>query len=258
MTDPIVKVSLLQTELIWEHPAKNLAHLDSVIPTSLNTNLLVLPEMFSTGFSMASSRLAEPMTGPTVTWMREKARALGCALCGSVIIEASGHFYNRFIWMSADGDHQHYDKRHLFRMSTEHQHYSAGSTRPMINHHGLQICPQICYDLRFPVWSRNDGQIDVLIYVANWPAARRDHWLALLKARAIENLCYVIGVNRIGADGNDVAYCGDSVAHDYNGSLIADLGANDGCVTIELSRKDLDAYRQGFPAHLDADSFSLD
>lgn len=251
-------VALVQTELAWESPAENRHHFDQLIGTGIDSDLIVLPEMFSTGFSMASSKLAETMDGPTVDWMLNKAATLNVTLCGSVIIEDEGRYFNRFIWAQADGTIKHYDKRHLFRMSEENDHYSYGKEKLIVELQGFRICPQICYDLRFPVWSRNDGQVDLLLYVANWPAVRRDHWNVLLKARAIENLCYVVGVNRVGTDGNDVSYCGDSVARDYNGVPLLEMASGSELTTVTLDGHALVEYQKQFPAYLDADVYSID
>jgi omega-amidase len=252
-----LNICLLQTELSWEDPAANREYFDSLLQDLAPADLVVLPEMFSTGFSMACDRLAETMDGATVNWMRLQAARLDCALCGSLIIQANGQFYNRFIWMSANGEVQWYDKRHLFRMSAEHQHYSAGTQRLIVSLQGFRICPQICYDLRFPVWSRNQNDYDLLLYVANWPAARRLHWRSLLRARAIENQSYVIGLNRVGVDGLGAAYSGDSLVIDFNGVDLADLQAATTVQRVSLDRAALLAYRQSFPAWHDADAYLL-
>jgi omega-amidase len=252
-----LNVTLVQTELAWESAPENLTHFDSLL-NGVATDLVVLPEMFSTGFSMSSAALAESMEGPTVKWMLEKARSLNAVVCGSVIIEDQGRYFNRFVWMPPSGEIQHYDKRHLFRMSTEDDHYSSGGNRQIMEINGFRVCPQICYDLRFPVFSRNDESYDILLYVANWPAARRDHWQSLLKARAIENLSFVVGVNRIGVDGKNIEYAGDSVIRDYNGTALVDMASDDAVETITLDRLSLVEYRNSFPAHLDADSYKID
>ena len=198
-----LRVTLVQSELAWEAPLENCRHFAELLKPLAHhnpvTDLVILPEMFSTGFSMASKKLAESMTGPTVTWMREQASSLNSTLCGSVIIEADGRYYNRFIWMPPNGVVEYYDKKHLFRMSAENQNYTAGTARLVVTLNDFRICLQVCYDLRFPVWSRNNGDYDLLLYVANWPAARRQHWRSLLRARAIENLSYVIGSIELGS-----------------------------------------------------------
>ncbi len=256
-----LSISLVQTSLYWQAPQANRAHFDELLASPPAGNLIVLPEMFSTGFSMASDELAEPMTGDTVNWLAAKAKELGKSICGSVIIEADKEYLNRFLLAQPDAGLHHYDKRHLFRMANEHNHYAKGLTQPVIDIDGFRLCPQVCYDLRFPVWSRNSiaasKPYDLLIYVANWPAARREHWITLLRARAIENQCYVIGVNRIGTDGNDVAYCGDSLAIDFEGHIMADLASRDTIETVELDTAPLNAYRERFPAWKDADAFHI-
>jgi predicted amidohydrolase len=218
---------------------------------------VVLPEMFSTGFSMDAAALAEDMDGPTVDWMREEAAAMGCVVTGSLIIRADGRHYNRLVWARPDGTLAHYDKRHLFRMADEQQHYAAGTRRLNVEIKGWRVCPMICYDLRFPVWSRNRGDYDLLLYVANWPARRAHAWSSLLRARSIENLSYVVGVNRIGRDGNGTSYAGDSVALDFLGQAISSEGGGDRVETAVLDMESLRSYRASFPAHLDADEFEL-
>lgn len=250
-------ITLVQADLTWEAPRTNLEHLGRLIQAS-SGDVIVLPEMFSTGFSMASNRLAEDMSGPTVSWLADTAGARRAHICGSVIIADRGEYWNRFIWMTPEGETVICDKRHLFRMADEHRYYSAGTEHVTIPINGIRIRPLICYDLRFPVWSRNREDYDVLMYVANWPARRREHWRALLRARAIENQSYCIGVNRTGIDGNGVAYCGDSMVLDYRGEVVADLGDGESVVTVAIDRHGLDAYRQEFPAAMDADQFSID
>ena len=250
-------VALVQTDLAWESPAENLAHFDELLDAGINADLVILPEMFATGFSMASAEFAEKMDGPSVSWMRAKAVSLNTTLCGSLIIEEDGNYFNRFVWMQANGGVRHYDKRHLFRMSTENESYTRGNAKLVVELNGFRVCPQICYDLRFPVWSRNDSDFDLLLYVANWPSARRDHWNALLQARAIENLCYVVAVNRLGVDGNKIDYSGDSVVIDYNGVSRLQMNSKDGIGIFSLDRHSLLEYRDKFPAYLDADKFDL-
>lgn len=251
---------LVQTTLQWEDAAANRAHLTNRIQ-NCHSGVIVLPEMFSTGFSMASRQLAETMTGDTVNWMQDTAGRTNSVVCGSAIIHEENHYYNRFLWVTREGVVNWYDKRHLFRMADEHDYYSAGHRRIQVEADGMLVLPQVCYDLRFPAWSRNysaDAPYDVLLYVANWPAARRDQWLTLLKARAIENLSYVIAVNRIGIDGNGVNYCGDSCVIDYRGDVLQTLGDTDLTKTVSLDLAALREYRQSFPAYLDADHFSFE
>jgi omega-amidase len=253
-----LRVTLVQTELAWQDPAANrrglAAHFRGLAG---HTDLVVLPEMFSTGFSMDAETLAEDMEGPTVGWMREEAAALGVAITGSLIVRDGAHCHNRLVWVRPDGSVEHYDKRHLFRMAKEEQHYAAGDRRVVVEIKGWRVCPMVCYDLRFPVWSRNRDDYDVLLYVANWPARRAHAWATLLRARAIENLCYVVGVNRIGKDGNGASYAGDSVAVDFLGQAMSSVGGGDRVETAVLDLESLQSYRRDFPAQLDADRFEL-
>jgi predicted amidohydrolase len=253
-----LRVTLVQTELAWQDPAANrrslAAHFRGLVG---HTDLVVLPEMFSTGFSMEAESLAEDMDGPTVGWMREEAAALGVAITGSLIVRDGDRCRNRLLWVRSDGSVEHYDKRHLFRMANEQQHYAAGDRRMVVDIKGWRVCPMICYDLRFPVWSRSRDDYDLLLYVANWPARRAHAWATLLRARAIENLCYVVGVNRVGRDGNGATYAGDSVAVDFQGQALSSVGGGDRVETAVLDLESLRAYRRDFPAHLDADRFEI-
>ena len=255
---PDLELALIQTSLVWQDPAANRAHFASLLEQARGADLVVLPEMFSTGFSMDSAELAEPEDGPTSQWLRDQAQALQAVVTGSLIIQAAdGCYRNRLLWARPDGSLAHYDKRHLFRMAGEHKHYSAGTQQVLLEVRGWQVRPLICYDLRFPVWSRDPQHTDLLLYTANWPAARRNHWNRLLPARAIENLCYVAAVNRIGEDGKGYAYSGDSQVLDYQGEQLLAPGAADGVFRVTLKAAELAAYREHFPAHMDADSFSL-
>ena len=253
-----LRVTLVQTELAWQAPATNRRAIAARCRgLAGHTDLIVLPEMFSTGFSMDAEGLAETMDGPTVGWMREEAAATGCVITGSVIVRDGDHCYNRLVWARPDGTLDHYDKRHLFRMAGEQRHYAAGSRRLIVELKGWRICPLICYDLRFPVWSRSWGDYDLLLYVANWPQRRAHAWSTLLRARAIENLSYVVGVNRIGRDGNGATYAGDSVALDFLGQPLSSEGGGDRVETAVLDLESLQKFREAFPTHLDADRFEL-
>jgi predicted amidohydrolase len=260
MTPAALKVSLIQTDLAWHDAAANRGRFDHLVaPLAGQTDLVVLPEMFSTGFTMAAAQVAEPVEGPTTQWMRALSKRLDAVITGSVVTQDGDRYFNRLIWMRPDGSHSTYDKRHLFRMALEHKHYASGSKRLVVELKGWRICPLVCYDLRFPVWSRHSAThaYDVLLYVANWPERRRYAWQTLLKARAIENLSYCIGVNRVGTDGLDVAYTGDSAALDFMGQpLIPDL-AGESVQTVTLDYAALKAFRAKFPAHMDADEFGL-
>ena len=256
-----LRVTLVQQPLVWHDAAANRARFNALLaPLAGNTDLVVLPEMFTTGFSMDVEQLAESVGGPTSRWLENKARELRAAITGSVMVKDGVHFYNRRFWAEPGAPLRHYDKRHLFRMANEHQSFSPGARALSVEWRGFRICPLVCYDLRFPVFSRRREALeyDVLIYCANWPAARRQAWRALLKARAIENLAFVIGVNRVGNDGKKLPYAGDSVAHDFLGEPLAELGSEPAVVTVELDLAALRAFRERFPAHLDADRFTLD
>lgn len=221
------------------------------------TDLIVLPEMFTTGFTMDAATYAETMDGETISWMSALAKDVNATICGSLIIFEGGEYYNRFVSISQTGQQTTYDKRHLFRLANEDQHFSAGDSMFTFEINGCRICPMICYDLRFPVWSRNTGHYDLLLYVANWPSRRHLAWETLLRARAIENLSYVAAVNRTGTDGNDLPYAGGSAIVNYLGENIVDLGDRDGVATATLDTEELQAFRERFAFHLDADKFSV-
>lgn len=250
-------LTLIQEQIHWQQPAANRDHFERRILEAPASDLILLPEMFSTGFSLQSSQLAETMSGDSIHWMTRMAKESGAVVAGSLILEDEGHYYNRLIWMRPDGTFAFYDKRHLFRMADEHHHYTPGDERLVVTLNGWRICPLVCYDLRFPVWSRNNNGFDLLLYVANWPEKRRLHWQRLLPARAIENLCYVAGLNRVGEDGNGIAYSGDSVVISPKGEELLNAGSDAGLFTVQLNHEELASYREIFPAHLDADHFSL-
>jgi omega-amidase len=254
------RVSVVQQPLVWQDPAANRAHFTEVLaPLAGLTDLVVLPEMFTTGFTMKPETHAEAADGETRAWLLAQARALDAAVGGSVAVSDQGRFYNRFMIALPEGLTYWYDKRHLFRMGGEHRHYSAGSHALIVEWRGARLCPLVCYDLRFPVWSRRRPELeyDVVIYAANWPAARRFAWSALLRARAIENQAFCIGVNRVGADGDGVAHAGDSVINDFTGQPLLELHDKAQVVTVPLDLDALRAWRDKFPAQLDADAFSL-
>jgi predicted amidohydrolase len=256
---PDLRVTLIQTELDWEDVATNLRRFDRLIGSlQVATDLIVLPEMFTTGFSMNAAALAENMDGRAVGWLRETARRTAADVVGSIIIVEDGRFFNRLCWVSSDGELATYDKRHLFRYAGEDRVYTAGSVSLPVELKGWKIQPFICYDLRFPVWTRStNSAYDLALFVANWPQKRAEHWKVLLQARAIENLSYVIGVNRIGSDGNGLYHSGDSSVIDPIGTILF-RSAHTPCVfTLSLERDRLDAYRQSFPAWKDADQFLL-
>lgn len=253
-----MNVTIVQTDLIWEDKAANLQQLaEQFLRQSLSTDLVVLPEMFTTGFSMNPSPLAEEMHGPTLVWLQEQAALLDAAITASFIAKDRGQFYNRLIWMFPDGTYEYYDKRHLFTLAGEDEHYTAGQDRLLIEWKGWKICPLICYDLRFPVWSRNRMEYDLLLYVANWPERRRHHWQSLLVARAIENQAYTIGVNRVGKDGKDIAYSGDSCLIDYAGETRVKLGFQEAMITVKLDKQSQDKYRKRYAFLADQDSSQI-
>ncbi|WP_263142552.1 amidohydrolase [Pseudomonas sp. RIT-PI-AD] len=253
-----LRLALVQTPLAWHDAEANRAHFETLLEQARGADLVILPEMFTTGFSMDSAALAEPEEGPTLAWMRRQAERLDAVVTGSLIVRvAEGDYRNRLLWVRPDGEATHYDKRHLFRMAGEHKHYRAGDRQVLLALKGWRVRPLICYDLRFPVWSRGAGDTDLLLYTANWPAARRGHWNRLLPARAIENLCYVAAVNRIGEDGKGYPYSGDSQVVDFQGEALLDAGSDAGVFQVSLSAAELGAYRKRFPADLDADAFQL-
>lgn len=263
-----LKISMIQTPLFWEDKTKNLALFTQKISEAIlqQPDVIVLPEMFTTGFTMHSREFAEEMSGESVVWMQQQAKKHQIVLTGSIIIKENDGYYNRLLWVFPDGQMEYYDKRHLFRMANENDFFAAGKKRLIINYKGWRICPMVCYDLRFPVWSRNtDFQnsskntvYDCLIYVANWPEARVSHWEKLLEARAIENQCFVVGVNRIGKDGNGIPYSGSSaIIHPKGNKLSITKPHQENIETITLLRDELEAYRTKFPAWQDADDFIL-
>ncbi len=253
-----LKVSIVQSVIMWENIDGNLMHFGNKLDEIEECDLIVLPEMFTTGFSMRSSDLAESMTGKTLQWLKEKSALKNADIVCSLIIREAGKYYNRLVWMRPDGTFETYDKRHLFRMSDEHEHFSQGSKRLIVEIKGWRICPLICYDLRFPVWSRNNESFDALIYIANWPESRRGPWQILLKARAIENQVYVVGVNRLGKDGQGTAFAGDSAVINPKGIKISKTKAfTESVESITLSLEELNDFRKKFPVGLDVDKFQL-
>ena len=252
---PDLTITLVQQELVWEDIAANLAAFEEVLGRIDDpTDLIVLPEMFSTGFSMEPAPIAETMDGSAVNWMREQAGTKEAVVMGSLVIEEAGAYYNRLVWAAPDGDMGAYDKRHRFRMAGEHEVYAGGDRLTTLEVNGWRIRPFVCYDLRFPIWTRNlDNAYDAAVFVANWPAPRAAHWRQLLRARAIENLSWVVGVNRVGMDGNGREYSGDSAVIAPDGEVVFE-NHNEACLkTVTLSRNRLDTYRENFPAWKDAD-----
>jgi omega-amidase len=251
-------VTLVQIELAWERPEDNRRQIEDIVAAMDGaTDLILLPEMFTTGFSMNTLANAEDPGGDTEQWLRGLAVQHDCAVSGSIAVREGEGVYNRMLFATADGV-RHYDKRHLFRMAGEHKRYSAGQERVVVNWRGWRILLQVCYDLRFPVFSRNRGDYDLALYVANWPARRRLHWRQLLVARAIENQACVLGVNRIGRDANGLDYSGDSLAIAGDGTILLDRGNEKGAASTVLDGASLSSYRERFPCQLDADGFQLD
>jgi omega-amidase len=255
-----LKVTTYQGYLFWENVDKNLQNISlrlSGIRTK--TDLIILPEMFNTGFTMEAERLAEPMSGKTMQWMQATAQKYDCVVTGSLAIMDNGNYYNRLIWMRADGSYEYYDKRHLFAMGKEHQVFSPGKKKLLVELNGWRICPMICYDLRFPVWMRNvDPQYDLLLIVANWPERRALHWRTLIPARAVENQAYVIGVNRVGHDGNEVYHSGDSTCIDPMGKVIYYKRDEEDVYTFTINAEEIEKTRRAMPFLKDMESFHLD
>jgi omega-amidase len=255
----MLAVSVLQSSIYWENPTANLAHFEEKIAQlPQGQDIIVLPEMFTTGFSMNSKILAEGTLLQTHRWLALQAKSTNALVMGSYMVQEHNQFYNRVVAMEPNGSYHIYNKRHLFRMGNEHEHYSPGQSQTIIQWRGANIMPLVCYDLRFPVWSRNvSNKYDLLIYMANWPAARAHAWKSLLVARAIENQAYVIACNRIGNDGNNVPHSGNSQIINHLGELLADASDKDMAIEAQLNLETLNTFRSNFPAYLDADSFDI-
>ena len=267
-----LSITIIQSHLHWEQKQANLAMFEQKINAiTTKTEIVVLPEMFSTGFSMQPELLAEPMDGETVAWMKRMAAQKKIILTGSVIIKEDGNYFNRLLWALPNGQLGIYDKRHRFAFAGEHEHYTAGSKRLIASVKGWKINLQVCYDLRFPVWARQAPspsppgetglgpipEFDVLIYVANWPDRRKHAWTTLLKARAIENQCYVVGANRVGDDGNNIHYSGESMIIDPLGEVLITKENEEDILTVVLQKEKLEEVRTQFPFWKDADAFSI-
>ena len=253
-----LKLALVQANLIWENAERNRQKIEQLLAgLSSDVDIVVLPEMFTTGFSMSPAHLAEPMNGPSIAWMKNVAVEHQVVVTGSLIIEDKGQFYNRLIWMRPDGQLEKYDKRHLFTLAGEEKVYTPGQEQLLIQHQGWTIMPLICYVLRFPVWSRNQFQYDLLLYVANFPDKRGLAWRTLLQARAIENQCYTIGLNRVGLDGNAIYYAGDSTLVSYDGSILAHLPAREWVQEVEVYKQPQDQFRRKLAFLPDQDRFQI-
>ncbi|MXN91322.1 amidohydrolase [Flavobacterium sp. Sd200] len=253
-----MNISIIQTSLVWENPQANLDNFTQKIAAiKQGTDLIVLPEMFATGFTMNPSAVAENENGASVAWMKKTAAANNCAVTGSLVIEKDGKYYNRLFFVLPDGEVKTYNKRHLFSFAGEDKFYTAGTEKLIVEYKGWKICPLVCYDLRFPVFARNVEEYDLLLYVANWPQIRTLAWDSLLRARAIENLSYAIGVNRVGVDGNGHAYSGHSQVIDALGAYITEPFETDDVVTVVLDKDALLETRKKFAFLNDRDDFKL-
>ncbi|MDY7219929.1 amidohydrolase [Denitrificimonas sp. JX-1] len=253
---PDLRLALLQGPLVWHDKQANLEYFSQLFKSLNPVDLVLLPEMFNTGFTMDSASQAESEMGITIQWLLQHASDLNVVLCGSLIVKvAEGDYRNRLIWARPDGSFEYYDKRHLFRMAGEHKRFTAGEKQLQVELNGWRIRPLICYDLRFPVWSRDAQDTDLLFYLACWPAARRAAWNRLLPARAIENLCYVAAVNRTGQDNKGHQYAGDSQVLDFMGETLLHAADQQGVFYCSLQAEPLEQFKQRFPAYLDADEF---
>jgi predicted amidohydrolase len=265
MTMSPLRVSLVQGATRWHDAAANREYYGAFARTLKGqSDLIVLPETFLSGFTNETLGNAETMDGVGMRWLRDLATDIGATITGSIVVREGDRCVNRLVWMRPDATFEIYDKRHLFRMAKEHERYGGGDVRLVVELNGWRICPEVCYDLRFPVWLRNRydraaGRFDydLILFVANWPSARRHAWRTLLRARAIENLAYCIGVNRVGVDGNDLHYAGDSGAFDFLGQPLVELGAQEQVVTVTLDPLSLSTHRERFPAWMDADEFDI-
>lgn len=260
MHTDILTIAWIQTDLEWENPVVNRQRIGQKIAEITSAvDLIVLPELFTSGFTMHPKAVAEPLQGQTIAWLQQVAMTKNCAITGSLAIEENGNFYNRLVFVYPNGDWKTYDKRHLFTLAGEDKAYAAGRDKLIIEYKGFTICPFICYDLRFPVFSRNTTPYyDVLLYVANWPLPRINAWNALLKARAIENCSYVVGVNRIGMDANNLDYPGHSQAIDFAGNLLYDSGTKAEVAVVEFNKKELLDFRTRFAFLADQDRFRVE
>lgn len=253
-----LNVTLIQTHLAWENPVENRSHFDSLLGDLKDSHLVVLPEMFTTGFTMNAENASEASEGKTLAWLQQWAKRINAAITGSVAINDNGNYYNRLYFVYPDGSYKTYDKKHLFTLANEHHTYSAGKERLIVDYLGWKICPLVCYDLRFPVWARNTQDYDALIYVANWPKVRTPAWDALLKARAIENISYCIGVNRIGLDGNGYEYVGHSAVYNTLGELVSSKKLETTLVqTVTLEKSHVNKTRSHLKFLQDRDAFTL-
>lgn len=256
---PLLKISILQSTIIWQNNSQNLYQFSEKIRKIRgDADVIILPEMFTTGFSMEPHKIAEKMDGKTVQWMQNISRDNNCGIAGSVIIQEENNYYNRFLFVHPSGEINHYNKRHLFTLAGENNIYTSGSKKIIIDYKGWKICPLICYDLRFPVWARNVENYDILIYVANWPKPRINAWDSLLKARSIENMCYTVGVNRVGVDANKLEYNGHSAVYNCLGEQLAIADENkEITINVTLDKNHISETRNRLPFLNDKDSFKI-
>ncbi len=259
MVQEFLQIAVFQFDLAWENPMANRTKIDQWLKKiDPDTDVVFLPEMFTTGFSMNVSSLGETMSGETIGWMKERCREYQLALCGSLIIRENDRYFNRLVFVEPSGEVHFYNKRHLFTMGNEATFFEKGAQRLIVLYKGWRICPLICYDLRFPVWSRNRNEYDLLVYLANWPSSRREVWNILLKARAIENQCYVAGINRIGRDGLAINYSGESQVFSPKGDILGQTRlSQEGIIGTILSFHELVDFRRKFPVLDDADDFDI-
>lgn len=250
-----LSVTLVQSHLYWQSPSKNRSHLEAHLSDVYHTDLIVLPELFTTAFCLSAE--AEPMDGESIKWMSKIALEKDAVVVGSLIVQEKGSKFNRLIWMRPNGSYEYYDKRHLFSLMSEGEYFAAGKDKLILELNNWKICPLICYDLRFPVYSRNNSNYDLLLYVANWPVSRITHWNKLLFARAIENQSYVIGVNRVGQDANAVDFNGQSMLVDFHGDTVYNAGGIEAVKTITINKQDLVKARKCLPFLSDMDSFTI-
>lgn len=252
-----MKITAIQSDIVWASPAENIKNLEKLMAPLSEANLIVLPEMFSTGFATEPEGIAEGSECISLNWMKAKAREMNCAVAGSIATEQDGKYYNRFYFVKPDGEVTFYDKHHLFTYSGEDKRFTAGSRRVVVEFRGVRFLLQVCYDLRFPVWSRNRGDYDAILYVASWPETRIEAWKTLLRARAIENQCWVVGVNRVGDD-PACHYCGGTAVIDPYGKPVAECGYGvQEAISADIDMEALNAFRRKFPVLNDADGFMI-